>query len=72
MTRPSRVQVLTAEAVAVWVVPASNDQSQTRHIRQEFSEAMARDSTGGVLGMLTQVKDPVRLLRRIAVTVAGT
>ena len=33
---------------------------------------MARDSTGGVLGMLTEVKDPIRLLRRIAVSVAGT
>ena len=33
---------------------------------------MARGSTGGVLGMLAEVKDPVRLLRRIAVTVVGT
>ena len=33
---------------------------------------MARGSTGGVLGMLADVKDPVRLLRRIAVTVVGT
>ena len=33
---------------------------------------MARGSTGGVLGMLADVKDPVRLLRRIAITVVGT
>ena len=33
---------------------------------------VARGSTGGVLGMLADVKDPVRLLRRIAVTVVGT
>jgi uncharacterized protein (TIGR02611 family) len=33
---------------------------------------MARDSTGGVLGMLAEVKDLVRLLRRIAVSVVGT
>ena len=33
---------------------------------------MARDSSGCVLGMLAEVKDLVRLLRRIAVTVAGT
>jgi uncharacterized protein (TIGR02611 family) len=33
---------------------------------------MARDSRGGVLGMSVEVKDPIRLLRRIAVTVAGT
>ena len=33
---------------------------------------VARGSTGGVLGMLAEVKDPVRLLRRIAVTVVGT
>ena len=36
------------------------------------SEAVARGSTGGVLGMLAEVKDLVRLLRRIAVTVVGT
>jgi len=34
--------------------------------------AMARDSIGCALGMLAEVKDPVRLLRRIAVTVVGT
>lgn len=33
---------------------------------------MARGSTDDVLGMLIRVKDPVRLLRRIAVTVVGT
>lgn len=33
---------------------------------------MARGSTGGVLGILAEVKDLVRLLRRIAVTVVGT
>ena len=33
---------------------------------------MARDSTGGVLGMPVEVKDPIRLLRRIAVAVVGT
>ena len=33
---------------------------------------MARGSTGGVLGMLAEVNDLVRLLRRIAVTVVGT
>jgi len=33
---------------------------------------MARDSIGCALGMLAEVKDPVRLLRRIAVTVVGT
>ena len=33
---------------------------------------MARGSTGVVLGMLADVKDLVRLLRRIAVTVVGT
>ena len=36
------------------------------------SEAVACGSTGGVLGMLAEVKDLVRLLRRIAVTVVGT
>ena len=33
---------------------------------------MARDSTGAGLGMITQVKDPIRLLRQIAVSVVGT
>ena len=35
-------------------------------------DPQARDSTGGVLGMLVGVKDPIRLLRRIAVGVVGT
>ncbi len=46
---------------ACWVDPPSSP-----------SEAMARDSTGGVLGMPVKVKDPIRLLRRIAVAVTGT
>ena len=37
------------------------------------SEAVACGSTGGgVLGMLAEVKDLVRPLRRIAITVVGT
>jgi uncharacterized protein (TIGR02611 family) len=35
-------------------------------------DPQARDSAGGVLGMLVGVKDPIRLLRRIAVSVVGT
>src|SRR5271166_2482888 len=59
--RPRRIVDNAIPSNACWVDPPSSP-----------SEAMARDSTGGVLGMPVKVKDPIRLLRRIAVAVTGT